>query len=137
MAAKRSTMVTTGRNTPPTPSPASSAGSPAACRAATAAGETWSSFWNDETAWGNLRGKCPCHVHSEELHPQHAYVLSSVVILPHLFRWLTADPPPGGTGRKDLLNIADYERAMLALPKGEFDYFSGGANDMLTLRENR
>lgn len=35
-------------------------------------------------------------------------------------------------------NIADYERrAMLALPKGAFEYFAGGANDMLTLRENR
>lgn len=36
------------------------------------------------------------------------------------------------------MSIADYERrAMLALPKGEFDYFAGGANDMLSLRENR
>ncbi|CAM9851560.1 unnamed protein product [Pylaiella littoralis] len=26
---------------------------------------------------------------------------------------------------------------MLTLPKGEFDYFAGGANDMVTLRENR
>lgn len=43
-------------------------------------------------------------------------------------------PPPGCTR----VNIADYERwAKIILPKGEFDYFSGGANDMITLRENR
>eukprot|EP00752_Nemacystus_decipiens_P018260 g16385.t1 len=43
-------------------------------------------------------------------------------------------PETGGMS----LNIADYERrAMLTLPNREFDYFAGGANDMLTLRENR
>ncbi|CAM9317686.1 unnamed protein product [Ectocarpus sp. 12 AP-2014] len=36
------------------------------------------------------------------------------------------------------VNVADYERhAKVVLPKGEFDYFAGGANDMVTLRENR
>ncbi|CAN0332340.1 unnamed protein product, partial [Ectocarpus sp. 13 AM-2016] len=34
--------------------------------------------------------------------------------------------------------VANYERhAKVVLPKGEFDYFAGGANDMVTLRENR
>ncbi|CAM9905892.1 unnamed protein product [Scytosiphon promiscuus] len=37
-----------------------------------------------------------------------------------------------------MTTIADYERnAKIALPKGKFDYFAGGANDMVTLRENR
>ncbi|CAB1115679.1 GOX/HAO [Ectocarpus sp. CCAP 1310/34] len=36
------------------------------------------------------------------------------------------------------VNLADYERrAKVVLSKGEFDYFAGGANDMVTLRENR
>lgn len=36
------------------------------------------------------------------------------------------------------LSVAEYERyAQHSLPKGEFEYFAGGAGDMLTLRENR
>ena len=41
------------------------------------------------------------------------------------------------TGWKPL-NIAEYEHhAELMMKKGEFDYFAGGANDMLTVKENR
>lgn len=36
------------------------------------------------------------------------------------------------------LNVAEYERhAELMMNKGVFDYFAGGANDMVTLTENR
>ena len=36
------------------------------------------------------------------------------------------------------VNIAEYEKhAMSKLPKNAFDYYASGANDMITLRENR
>ena len=42
----------------------------------------------------------------------------------------TAGPTP--------VNIAEYEKhAMSKLPKNAFDYYASGANDMITLRENR
>ena len=42
----------------------------------------------------------------------------------------TAGPVP--------VNIAEYEKhAMSKLPKNAFDYYASGANDMITLRENR
>lgn len=46
-------------------------------------------------------------------------------------------PPEEAAGWK-ALNVREYElHAQRSLPKGEFDYFAGGANDMTTLKENR
>lgn len=44
---------------------------------------------------------------------------------------------PEAAGWKPL-NVAEYEsHVQLTMKKGEFDYFAGGANDMVTLKENR
>jgi (S)-2-hydroxy-acid oxidase len=44
---------------------------------------------------------------------------------------------PSGTGPKPV-NVWEFEAfAKATLPKNAFDYYSSGANDMITLRENR
>lgn len=44
---------------------------------------------------------------------------------------------PMGSGPKPV-NVWEYEAyAKATLPKNAFDYYSSGANDMITLRENR
>ena len=44
---------------------------------------------------------------------------------------------PVGSGPQPV-NVWEYEAfAKATLPKNAFDYYSSGANDMITLRENR
>jgi isopentenyl diphosphate isomerase/L-lactate dehydrogenase-like FMN-dependent dehydrogenase len=38
----------------------------------------------------------------------------------------------------ELITITDYENsAAVKLPRGIYDFFAGGANDVVTLRENK
>ena len=47
-------------------------------------------------------------------------------------------PPPAGRMGMELFNLAEYEAAARRiLPQMAFDYIDGGADDEVTLRENR